>query len=44
MKLFLFFQAYQSALETALEQLCREDPSLQVKLNPDTGQTVLGGN
>ncbi|XP_065207063.1 ribosome-releasing factor 2, mitochondrial [Planococcus citri] len=35
--------AYQAALDQALEQLQREDPSLQVKLNPDTGQTILGG-
>lgn len=36
--------AYQNALETALRQLQREDPSLRVSYNEATGQTVLGGN
>ncbi|KAI5741305.1 hypothetical protein M8J76_012325 [Diaphorina citri] len=33
----------QVALEEALSQLQREDPSLRVDTSPDTGQTVLGG-
>ncbi|KAL6258076.1 hypothetical protein P5V15_009992 [Pogonomyrmex californicus] len=33
----------QSALETALQELQREDPSLHVKNDPETEQTVLGG-
>ncbi|KAK0088909.1 hypothetical protein PV325_010230 [Microctonus aethiopoides] len=33
----------QSALDTALQELAREDPSLRVTLNEETGQTVLGG-
>ncbi|XP_063234026.1 ribosome-releasing factor 2, mitochondrial [Bacillus rossius redtenbacheri] len=36
-------QAQQAALERALEQLRREDPSLRVRADQDTGQTVLGG-
>lgn len=35
--------SYQRALETALEELEREDPSLRVTYNEETGQTVLGG-
>lgn len=34
---------YQTALEHALSELQREDPSLRVTHNPETGQTVLGG-
>ncbi|XP_011066295.1 PREDICTED: ribosome-releasing factor 2, mitochondrial isoform X2 [Acromyrmex echinatior] len=33
----------QSALETALQELQREDPSLHVKNDPETEQIVLGG-
>ncbi|CAG0920427.1 unnamed protein product [Notodromas monacha] len=33
----------QQALDKALERVCREDPSISVKLDEDTGQTVLGG-
>ena len=33
----------QTALEQALICLTREDPSLQVHVDPDTGQTVLSG-
>lgn len=33
----------QSALETALQELQREDPSLRVTNDPETEQTVLGG-
>nr|XP_045609336.1 ribosome-releasing factor 2, mitochondrial-like [Procambarus clarkii] len=33
----------QKALESALNQLQREDPSLHVTLDQDTGQTVLSG-
>lgn len=33
----------QSALEEALVQLQREDPSLRVSQNSETGQTVLAG-
>ncbi|XP_017299818.2 ribosome-releasing factor 2, mitochondrial, partial [Diaphorina citri] len=36
-------QSTQVALEEALSQLQREDPSLRVDTSPDTGQTVLGG-
>lgn len=36
-------QAYQSELDTALEQLQREDPSLRVNQNEETGQTILAG-
>lgn len=35
--------AKQPDLEHALERLQREDPSLKVKLDPDSGQTVLCG-
>lgn len=35
--------AYQATLDQALNELQREDPSLQVMYNNDTGQTVLGG-
>ncbi|XP_037920117.1 ribosome-releasing factor 2, mitochondrial isoform X2 [Hermetia illucens] len=35
--------AYQNALEVALKQLQREDPSLRVQYDETTGQTVLGG-
>ena len=34
---------YQNALENALRQLQREDPSLRVTFDDTTGQTVLGG-
>ncbi|KAI5707077.1 hypothetical protein M8J75_014184 [Diaphorina citri] len=37
------FNSTQVALEEALSQLQREDPSLRVDTSPDTGQTVLGG-
>nr|XP_022907162.1 ribosome-releasing factor 2, mitochondrial isoform X2 [Onthophagus taurus] len=33
----------QAALETALTQLQREDPSLRVNHDPDTNQIILGG-
>ena len=33
----------QKELERALERLEREDPSLRVKINEDTGQTILSG-
>ncbi|XP_071496611.1 ribosome-releasing factor 2, mitochondrial-like [Diadema antillarum] len=36
-------QAYQADLEAALECLQREDPSLQVKMDEDTGQLILSG-
>lgn len=36
-------QSQQLALETALKQLMREDPSLRVKYDEVTMQTVLGG-
>lgn len=36
--------AYQTALEKALEELQREDPSLRVTYNAETGQTVMAGN
>ncbi|XP_046401841.1 ribosome-releasing factor 2, mitochondrial [Ischnura elegans] len=36
-------QAYQNALDRALSELVREDPSLRVSHNNETGQTVLGG-
>ncbi|XP_072050409.1 ribosome-releasing factor 2, mitochondrial-like [Amphiura filiformis] len=36
-------QAYQPALDHALDCLQREDPSLKVKVDPDTGQTILSG-
>lgn len=35
--------AHQSALEVALAELQREDPSLRVTNDADTGQTVLAG-
>ncbi|CAK1547506.1 unnamed protein product [Leptosia nina] len=35
--------AYQTALETALEELQREDPSLRVSSDEETGQMVLAG-
>ncbi|XP_073840918.1 mitochondrial ribosome recycling factor 2 [Musca autumnalis] len=35
--------AYQNAMELALKQLQREDPSLRVTFDAVTGQTVLGG-
>ncbi|XP_015120676.1 ribosome-releasing factor 2, mitochondrial [Diachasma alloeum] len=35
--------AYQSALDTALQELEREDPSLRVSVDSETGQTVLSG-
>ncbi|KAK9875490.1 hypothetical protein WA026_007880 [Henosepilachna vigintioctopunctata] len=35
--------AYQTALDNALIELQREDPSLSVTHNHETGQTVLGG-
>jgi len=33
----------QNAMEIALKQLQREDPSLRVSFDETTGQTVLGG-
>lgn len=36
-------QAYQQALDTALKQIQREDPSLRVHYDEHTAQTVLGG-
>lgn len=35
--------SYQNAMEIALKQLQREDPSLRVSYDAITGQTVLGG-
>jgi len=35
--------AYQKALDHALDCLVREDPSLSVTFDSDTGQTILGG-
>lgn len=35
--------SYQLPLDNALKQLQREDPSLRVKYDETTGQTVLGG-
>lgn len=35
--------SYQTALDIALQELEREDPSLRVTLNEETGQTVLSG-
>ncbi|RVE54549.1 hypothetical protein evm_000670 [Chilo suppressalis] len=35
--------AFQSALDTALEELTREDPSLRVSTDEETGQMVLAG-
>lgn len=36
-------QTYQLSLERALAELTREDPSLQVSIDSESGQTVLGG-
>ncbi|PSN38358.1 Ribosome-releasing factor 2 [Blattella germanica] len=36
-------KAYQQALDQALQELEREDPSLRVSQDGETGQTVLGG-
>lgn len=36
-------KAYQASLDQALEELQREDPSLRVIQDSETGQTVLGG-
>lgn len=36
-------QAYQSALDLALLELQREDPSLRVSHDGETGQTILAG-
>ena len=33
----------QNKLDLALKNLCREDPSLRVKLNEDTGETIVSG-
>lgn len=33
----------QAALDIALEQLQKEDPSFRIKIDRDTGQTVMGG-
>lgn len=35
--------AYQNSLENALVELQREDPSLRVTHDSETGQTVLAG-
>jgi elongation factor G len=35
--------AQQAALEAALAELAREDPSLRVSADDDTGQLVLAG-
>jgi len=35
--------AYQKALDHALDCLLREDPSLCISFDSDTGQTILGG-
>jgi len=35
--------SFQKMLDNALECLVREDPSLRVKYDEDTGQTILGG-
>jgi elongation factor G len=35
--------AFQKALDNALECLVREDPSLRVKYEEETGQTIIGG-
>jgi len=34
---------YQKPLEQALEMLQREDPSLKVTLDSETGQTIISG-
>ncbi|XP_060834486.1 ribosome-releasing factor 2, mitochondrial [Rhopalosiphum padi] len=36
-------QAYQLALDNALSQLHREDPSLRIQYDEETGQTILAG-
>ncbi|XP_025415341.1 ribosome-releasing factor 2, mitochondrial isoform X2 [Sipha flava] len=36
-------QSYQLALDNALSQLHREDPSLRVQYDEETGQTILAG-
>lgn len=36
--------SYQNALEQALTQLQREDPSLRVTNEEETGQMILAGN
>lgn len=36
-------QSQQGALDNALSELEREDPSLKVNINNETGQTILGG-
>ena len=35
--------AYQKKLDTALECLTREDPSLRVHVDENTGETILSG-
>uniref|UniRef100_A0A182IQ15 Ribosome-releasing factor 2, mitochondrial n=1 Tax=Anopheles atroparvus TaxID=41427 RepID=A0A182IQ15_ANOAO len=35
--------AHQTALDNALREIQREDPSLRVRYDAETGQTVLGG-
>ncbi|XP_012272138.1 ribosome-releasing factor 2, mitochondrial [Orussus abietinus] len=35
--------SYQSALDVALEELGREDPSMRVSQDAETGQTILAG-
>jgi len=35
--------AHQKALDHALDCLVREDPSLSITFDSDTGQTILGG-
>lgn len=35
--------AFQKNLDIALECLLREDPSLRVRTDSDTGQTIIGG-
>jgi Elongation Factor G, domain III len=39
----LYTGLLQDALEEALLMLCREDPSIEVELDKDSGQTVLKG-
>lgn len=34
---------HQKKLEKALEMLQREDPSLRVRIEEDTGQTIISG-
>lgn len=34
---------YQAVLDKVLSELGREDPSLKITVNDETGQTVLGG-